>query len=96
MSTGAALFSLSTTVCSSGVSMVSSADQMKAAPPSLTEASSDALTAAAFMGSPSWKVTPLRRWKVHVLASAEDSQRSARAGRKRSFEPGGFIHSSGS
>jgi hypothetical protein len=85
-----------TTVLSSGAVISLSGAQMKLAPPWSLAASMEAFTAAEVIGVPSWKVTPLRRWKVQVSLSALASHDSARAGVYSVAEPGEFFHSSGS
>ncbi len=95
-SIGAAYLRLNTTVRSSGVVMSFKGNQMNEAPPRFFAASTDCFTAAAFIGSPSWNVTPWRRWKVHVFLSALDSHRSASTGVNLSDEPGGLTRSRGS
>jgi hypothetical protein len=66
---------------------------MNEAPPRSCTASIDAFTASAVSVSPSWNVTPSRRWKVHVSLSELDSQLSARTPWNSSAEPSGFFRS---
>jgi hypothetical protein len=55
-----------------------------------------ALTAAALIGSPSWKVAPERILNVQDFPSALALQDSAIAGEYASAEPAGFFQSRGS
>ena len=88
--------SLSSTVSGSTAVTLSNAAQMNDAPPLAAAASIDPFTASEVIFSPSWNVTPSRRWNVHVRPSVLLDQLVARTGVNFSADDGGLIRRSGS